>query len=406
MATKEQVYCPKCEKTMNNDNFYKKKSGEYMIPCKNCLTMHVDNFDPETFTWILKELDVPYIPERWNSLRNQAFEKNPKLNGMSVIGRYLSTMKLKQWKKYGWADTEQLVAEAEEKKRAYESKHPEAEDEAARLKAMYEAGEIPEAQYKTMISTVAQKAEMENNPNYLAALAGGANTAMYGVAQDQIYMKQNELPDPAAELTQEDKIYLAMKWGRFYQPNEWVELEKLYSEYMDSFDIQEVDTKNNVLLICKTFHKMNKALDDGDYSSYTSLNRTYESLRKTAKLTAAQNKEQKDSFVDSVGEIVAMCEKEGFIPRYCTDIPQDKVDMTLKDQKEYLYKLVTEDLGFGQQIDMYLKKIEIQKEIEAAEETPDEEYYSEEAYEDYIKDIEEQREADLAVIQEEEEGEE
>jgi hypothetical protein len=41
-------------------------------------------------------------------------------------------------------------------------------------------------------------------------------------------MDDSELPDPAAALTQEDKIYLAMKWGKLYKPSEWVELEKDY----------------------------------------------------------------------------------------------------------------------------------------------------------------------------------
>ena len=63
-----------------------------------------------------------------------------------------------------------------------------------------------------------------------------------------------------------------------------------------------------------------------------------------------------------------MCEKEGFIPRYATDIPQDKVDITLKDMNAYLNKLVTQDLGFGQQIEDALKKIQIQKEINEAQE--------------------------------------
>ena len=56
-----------------------------------------------------------------------------------------------------------------------------------------------------------------------------------------------------------------------------------------------------------------------------------------------------------------------FIPRYATDIPQDKVDLTLKDMNNYLYKLVTQDLGFGQQIEDALKKIQIQRDMEAAE---------------------------------------
>jgi hypothetical protein len=43
-----------------------------------------------------------------------------------------------------------------------------------------------------------------------------------------------------------------------------------------------------------------------------------------------------------------LAEKEGFIPRFATDIPKDKVDVTIKDMNNYIKKLVTEDLGFGQ----------------------------------------------------------
>jgi hypothetical protein len=86
-------------------------------------------------------------------------------------------------------------------------------------------------------------------------------------------------------------------------------------------------------------------------------------LRKSAKFTAAQNKEQKGDYVDSIGELIAMCERDGFIPRFATDIPQDKVDITLRDMNEYVRKLVTQDLGFGQQIEDSLKKIMIQNEM-------------------------------------------
>jgi hypothetical protein len=85
-------------------------------------------------------------------------------------------------------------------------------------------------------------------------------------------------------------------------------------------------------------------------------------LRKSAKFTAAQNKEQKGDYVDSIGELIAMCERDGFIPRFATDIPQDKVDITLRDMNEYVRKLVTQVLGFGQQIEDSLKKIMIQNE--------------------------------------------
>ena len=87
-------------------------------------------------------------------------------------------------------------------------------------------------------------------------------------------------------------------------------------------------------------------------------------MRKSAKFTAAQNKEEKGDAIESIGELVAMCEKEGFIPRFVTDVPQDKVDLTLKDMNDYLYKLVTQDLGFGRQVEDALKKLQAQKELE------------------------------------------
>nr|DAL81170.1 MAG TPA: hypothetical protein [Bacteriophage sp.] len=59
------------------------------------------------------------------------------------------------------------------------------------------------------------------------------------------------------------------------------------------------------------------------------MQKAYDSLMKSGKFTAAQNKGESGEFVDSIGELVALCEREGFIPRYYTDGPQDKVDRTL-----------------------------------------------------------------------------
>jgi hypothetical protein len=166
-----------------------------------------------------------------------------------------------------------------------------------------------------------------------------------------------------------------------------------------SFDIQDADTKNTLILICKTNLKMNQALDIGDIDSFQKLSKVSENLRKSAKFTAAQNKENKNDFVDSVGELVSMCEREGFIPRYAIDIPQDKVDFTLKDMNDYLYKLVTQDLGFGQQIEDALKKIQIQKEMnEALEEGTTE--VEDEDYEAFLAEAEKQKELDQETFAE------
>jgi hypothetical protein len=55
-----------------------------------------------------------------------------------------------------------------------------------------------------------------------------------------------------------------MKWGRTYTAAEWVELEKTYTEMMNSFDIHDADSKNTLIFICKTNLKMNQAIDSGD----------------------------------------------------------------------------------------------------------------------------------------------
>lgn len=42
-------FCDKCGKTKNDNQFYTYKNGDKVEMCKDCLTMHVNNFEPETF---------------------------------------------------------------------------------------------------------------------------------------------------------------------------------------------------------------------------------------------------------------------------------------------------------------------------------------------------------------------
>ena len=58
--------CTKCGKSMDEGQFYTYKDGQKTEMCKNCLTRHIDNFEPDTFLWLLEKMDVPYIPEEWN----------------------------------------------------------------------------------------------------------------------------------------------------------------------------------------------------------------------------------------------------------------------------------------------------------------------------------------------------
>ena len=389
--------CQKCGKMLDEDTqFYTYKDGTKTEMCKKCLTMHIDNFDESTYLWLLEKMDVPYIPEEWNVLRERAYAKNPNLNGMSVFGKYLSKMKLKQYKQYGWADTKKLNALNDERRAVQKEEREKFEEE---IKKQFEAGEIGEAEYKTMISAETQYKDYMSRP-----------VTPPEFPQDKYFSENSEIVQEQmnsliSELTQEDKKVLAMKWGALYRPEEWIELEKDYNNMMNSFDIQDADTINTLILICKTNLKMNQALDAGDIEGYQKLSKVSESLRKSAKFTAAQNKEQKNDYVDCVGELVAMCEKDGFIPRFETDIPQDKVDLTLKDMENYLYKLVTQDLGFGQQIEDALKKIQIQKEmnenVKDILEDDDPTTLIDQDYEEFYNSVNEQKEQDKTLGDEE-----
>ena len=389
-----KILCTRCNKELESTMFYTYKNGEKTELCKKCLTAHVDAFNEETFLWLLEKMDLPYIPAEWNILRDKDYNKKgpTKFDSTAVFGKYLSKMKLKQWSEYGWADGERLREEAEQK--AAELAAMQAEQDQLN-RERFERGEISEAEYKTLVSISSQRDAAGTGPSapYL-----GANNPF----NENNFFKEEDLPNPASTLTEEDKIYLAMKWGRLYKPEEWILLEKGFTEMMNSFEIQDADSMNTLILICKTDLKMNQAIDNGDIEGFQKLAKVSESLRKTGKFTAAQNKTAKSDYVDSIGQLVSICELQGFIPRFATDIPQDKVDVTLQDMKGYLHKLVTQDLGFGQQIEDSLKKIMLQKEMNDAAEQDENPELQDEDFAAYYEEKERQKELDAELYEDEE----
>ena len=344
--------CSKCQRTMEDTKFYTYKNGQKWDMCKECLTMHVDNFNPETFTWILEKADFPYVPAEWNAIRDKQFaKKGSKMTGTSVLGKYLSRIRLNQFKGCGWADSERLQEQAEKKLALKEEQKKEVQKQA---KEQFEKGEITESQYRTLTSSQYQKEH-----TYLDEKKGkkedavGADNAF----RQQFFIAEQDLPDPAADLTLEDKQYLAMKWGRNYRPSQWLTLQTKYTQMMDSFDIQDADSKNTLMFICKTYLKMDEAIDIGDIESYQKLSRVYDSLRKSMKVTAAQKKQEEHQIVDSVGQLVAFCQKNGHkIPPFDISIPFDKVDEIIADFKNYNKELIYQDTALARQIQDYIKQ--------------------------------------------------
>ena len=352
----ETYYCEKCNKTMLADQFYgtnnldKYPDGK-LRQCKKCMSMHVDNFNPDTYLWILQECDVPYIPEEWNKLLASYGKDRSKLTGLSILGRYLSKMKLKQFRDYRWEHTEHLQEVANKKM------------EETMKRQGYDAVEIHQAISQATVpipQIVEQPKYEENNPflatgneDYFAEMNGGS-------AAD----------DFVDDLTEEDKTYLRLKWGKTYKPEEWVRLEQLYEEMMASYDIQGAGHIDTLKLVCKTSLKANQLIDIGDIEGFQKMSKVYDSLMKSGKFTAQQNKAETGDFVDSIGELIELCEKQGYIERYYIESPKDRVDLTIADMQRYTKTLVEEETNLSIMVEKALRDIE--KEDEAnAENTED-----------------------------------
>ena len=332
-AVKEQFYCKKCNRTMAAEQFYgsnnKEKYPEGKLDiCKKCLTMHVNNWDPETYVWILKECDVPYVPDEWSKLL-ETYGRNPeKMTGMTILGKYLSKMKLKQFKDYRYEHTEFLQELANNKL------------EQTMKRQGYDAAEITMAIEK----------------NKIAVPEGGfvEPASQETVVEDYFAQQSGGEEDFVDDLTEEDRTYLRLKWGKAYKPEEWVKLEQLYEEMMASYDVQGAGHIDTLKLLCKTSLKANQLIDMGDIEGFQKMSKVYDSLMKSGKFTAQQNKENGE-FVDAIGQLVEICEKEGFIPRYYIDKPNDRVDETLADMKGYTKTLVYEELNLGNLIEQSIK---------------------------------------------------
>lgn len=334
----DTYYCEKCNRTMNGTEFYSSNNlekypndGKFPM-CKKCMTMHVDNWNPDTYLWILQEADVPYVPDEWNKLMEKYGRDPQSMTGMTILGRYLSKMKLKQFKDYRWKDTEFLQQMANNKlEQTMKRQGYDARQIATAIEKSSIA--IPEGELKEPVYAPPPNAPVED---YFAQQSGE-------VEQD-------------LDLTDEDRTYLRLKWGKTYKPEEWVKLEQLYEEMMASYDIQGAGHKDTLKLICKTSLKANQLIDIGDIEGFQKMSKVYDSLMKSGKFTAAQNKAESGEFVDSIGELIELCEKEGYIERYYVEQPHDKVDLTIQDMQRYTRTLIEDETNISTMVEKALRE--------------------------------------------------
>lgn len=337
----EKKICVKCGKLRAETEFFKQKDGNRCDLCKDCLCEHVDNTNPETFIWILEKFDVPYIEKKWVQLTNDIYRKKGKLTSKSVLGTYIRSMNIRPYSDYKYADTDRLNfadQKAEQEATAALQQKQDEEKEEEELRQRLENGEISQAEYNTLSPT-----KRKHTPT-------------------GFIMPTNDIrSDVAEQLTEDDYQYLNLKWGSMYRPDQWVTMETMYNRYANEYEMN-VDREEVLKKMCKTSMKMDESLDAGDVSSYKNLAGVFDQLRKSGKFTEAQNKEKEEKYLDTIGELVRLCEEEkGPIINNLPDpdeYPMDIIDYSIKDLKAYNFNLFAGEPHIQDMIETFIDKYE------------------------------------------------
>ena len=359
--TDGKIHCVRCQRRLQRKEFYLDKDGQPMEKCKKCITSMIDVESPSTFMHVLEEVDVPYIPMEWDKLkdrylyseRNGIVTRNPEAN-QSIFGRYIAKMKLAQYRDFTYKDTARFVEE-------------EGESRATRNKELLER-----------FSSFLEEGMSEED----------ALNAMGMPINSLDLAESTEIHKP--QIDKDELSRLQFKWGRTYKVEELQRLEKLYDDMKDSYEITTASHEDYLRQICKTSFRMHQSIDQGDYEAYHKLSGVYDKMMKSAKFTASQEKEE-ERFIDSISEMVRLCEEQGFIPLYHTYEPQDVVDVTERDLKNYTEHLVKGELGLGDLIEQAIDQIVLDEEKDRMEgDLTDDDLFDEigaPTEEDYLEDL-------------------
>ena len=357
----EKRTCQKCNRFLNIDQFYRSRNLEayppegYLPVCKKCFTMHLNNWEPSSITPLLEIMDVPYIPEEWEALLQRYGQDPKKTSQTAIFGRYLSKMKLKQFSDYRFADSERILEEREKQKQIAAAR-----DESYRLRyAAIQDGNVLD-KVNADISLLSDDEILELFPQveYQQQLQQG----FLGAQQFQQVPQEPSVED---QIPIEDKMKLSIKWGKTCTVNEWLTMERMYRDMLESYEIKTASHLDYLKMICKTSLKMNQSIDVNDFEGYNKLAKVYDSLMKSAKFTAAQNKTESENEFQAVSELILMAEEEGFIPRFDVSVPQDIIDATMRDMERYLNTLVREEQGLGNLIEVAISQMKREEEANA-----------------------------------------
>lgn len=374
---KEYYNCERCGRRLRETSFFTDKNGQRYLICKDCLTRNIDNKKRDTFDWILKLFDVPFIKNLWLEQCRKAYKRSPeKFGPASVIGNYLKVMKSPSYMNYTYADAEAASSDydfrngylenengrtvedkfMEEAKRRLEEENLD-EDERERLIQLTNPGrptidppsvdDFGETKYVTLakITEINKQVRKEKEQKEQVALERDApptpSQPQHGDDMDfEMDFQASGIDEGISDtsVSDTDRFLASISQDRALAQEKRISdalteddvnmlSVKWGSDYRPSEWVRleemyrkytnefemNVDREEVLKMMCKTSLKMDQALDDGNISDYTKLQSAFDALRKSGKFTEAQNKDKQEKYLDSVGELVLAVEKEGGI---------------------------------------------------------------------------------------------
>lgn len=322
--------CTSCEKEKSGKEFYsvnkasKKdlEKNEHVTDgklnvCKKCMVLDYRIENTEMAETLYRELDYAFSESMWQYYIRSKINKGYDVNFKNVFGTMLSTLTMEK----------PTYDESDRIEKFYVKKLREQEIEMGndlrneQLKKNYE--EMKKKQKVVVQEAIKRKKEELERQIFLEEKT-----------------KYSLTPD---DLSDDDIKYLESRWGADYSATELIKLEQEYVDLIKNGDPNDTIQVNYAKKISKISLLMDKALDEGDASNWKDLGNLYDKLLKSADLNS---KNQNTETIDSISELVAICESTGFIQiddgiRF----DQDKVDLTIENMQSYTRDLVVSETG-------------------------------------------------------------
>lgn len=366
--------CKCCGATLDIKNYFVSKDKKrypdgYLDVDKKCALMFFNYSNPATFMKVLKEADVAWVPNVYLEILYANFNAS-RPNNATLVGKYLSKMKLNQYKRYGFEDSVEVQREL-----GY------VEDEISDP-TVYEfpewgappTFEIPLNIDYDMMPISAESSSVDfSSPNSTKPRPQGI------VAGVDISV-----------LTQEDLDYLSSHWGATVSLEDCIKCERAYQQMINNeIEAKTTTHKDYIKKMCITSLKADKALEVGDFEGYSKLMRIYDQISKAANLQPKNtNTELVEQYMD-IGTIARICEEDDFIPNWDLEIHQDKLDLTIVDFKLYLKRLIDNDPSIKEMMSEVEQKIKSKDEEELQLLDEEEEKKEWEKYKLEVEDLDE-----------------